>query len=200
MDCFLFNGLSSSERELCLKLIDRDETQPKGSELYRNGYLCILISGSARIRRITESGNAVTVRSIRSGEVFGAASVFGDGWDDFSSIVAEASCRVCYISEEALKKMITEVPTVALNYITYLSEKIRFLNRRIDMFSANSTEQKLYEFLSSSADENGEFNLGFSLSELSRRLKIGRTSLYRGLDSLEAAGLIERSKNIFRIK
>ena len=200
MNCFLFESLTDRELELCNDMVRSACKTKKGGELYRNGALGILVSGSAKIRRFTESGNTITVRSIRQGEVFGAASVFGNWQEGFSSVVADSNCEVCYVSEDVLRKMIASVPTVALNYIAYLSEKIRFLNRRLDTFSADSIEQKLYEYFTSTADENGEVTLNISLSELSRRLKIGRTSLYRALDSLEKMGMLERNKNNFTVK
>lgn len=200
MNCFLFESLTDREFNQCLDLVGKPVKHPKGTELYKNGYLGILSKGTAKVRRLSESGNTITVRNIPSGEVFGAASVFGNWQEGFSSVIADSSCEVYYISEKTLRDIIAIIPTVALNYITYLSEKIRFLNRRLDTFSAESTEQKIYEYLSFLTDGGSDVTLNISLSELSRRLKIGRTSLYRGLSSLEESGLIERNKSKFTIK
>ena len=171
----------------------------KGGELYRNGRIGILISGTAKIKRRGGTGITVTVRSLGEGEIFGAASVFGEWKIGSSSISADTRCSVCYISEDALKQLFSEIPQIALNYIAFLTDRIRFLNRRIDAFSAGSTEHKLYEYLMSQADCNGIVRLDFGMAELSRRLKIGRSSLYRGVDALISAGYIERSKNTFKV-
>ena len=144
-------------------------------------------------------GDSITIRTITSGDVFGAASVFGDWQVGMSSIIANEICDVIYITEENLCKIIEDYPQISLNYITYLSDRIRFLNRKIDAFATKSTEERLYEFLLSQSDNNGNITLGFGISELARRLKVGRTSIYRDIESLESKKLISRNANNFQI-
>ena len=74
-----------------------------------------------------------------------------------------------------------------------------FLNRKLDAFCAKSTEEKLYEFLLSISDNYGNVKLNFGMAELARRLKVGRTSLYRDIQSLENKKLIERLGQSFKI-
>ena len=200
MKCFLFSGLEGDEMNRVLEMLPQAETIKRGTELFRFGYVCILKEGNGKICRVAESGEKLTVRIATAGDVFGAVSVFGSWNDGWSTIIAVNDCQAVYISEELLKKILTDFPKVALNYISYLTDRIRFLNRRLDTFSAGSTELKLYEYLVSSADEKGTVSLSFSMSELARRLKIGRTSLYRGLDSLEKGGFITREKSKISIK
>lgn len=199
MDCFLFDGLNDTEYKSIAGLIGSGTDMEKGCELYRCGYIGILSFGTAQVCRRGETGETVVMRMIGKGEVFGAASVFGTWKEGSSSITAAAICKVIYISEDDLRRIMTEYPAVALNYIGYLSDKIRFLNRRIDMFSAGSAVGKVYEYIVTTADENGFSDTGFGMAELARRLKCGRTSLYRAVDSLESSGLISRAKGGFRL-
>lgn len=199
MDCFLFDGLNDTEYKSIAGLIGSSTDMEKGCELYRCGYIGILLTGTAQVCRRGETGETVVMRMIGKGEVFGAASVFGTWKEGSSSITAAAICKVIYISEDDLRRIMTEYPAVALNYIGYLSDKIRFLNRRIDMFSAGSAVGKVYEYIVTTADENGFSDAGFGMAELARRLKCGRTSLYRAVDSLESSGLISRAKGGFRL-
>jgi CRP-like cAMP-binding protein len=117
----------------------------------------------------------------------------------YSSITARQECRIIYISEEDFKEIIYRFPAVAFNYIQFLTDRIRFLNRKIDTFSAGSTEGKIYEFLLSVCDGDGVVKKNLSMAEIARRLKIGRSSLYRGIDSLEEKGLITRENQTFKV-
>ena len=198
MICFLFNGLSKDEFLQVKKLIGNAQNIAKGEELYRCGTLGIIKSGSAIVKRNNETGNSVNMRTISSCELFGAASVFGDWREGSSNIIALEDCFVYYINEPLFRELLVKFPTVSLNYISYLSDKIRFLNRRIDALAAGSTQNKLYEYLVS-ASSNGNAKLDISMSELARRLKIGRSSLYRDINSLEESGLIKRVGQIFKI-
>ena len=85
------------------------------------------------------------------------------------------------------------LPEAAIGYIRYLSEKIRYLNGKLGGLSAVGADEKLLSFLILESDENGK--LSISAAELSRRVGIGRTSLYRSLSYLTEEKLIERDKN-----
>lgn len=198
MNCFLFNGLSDSEISDIKSLIGEAKLLSKGEEIYRCGEIGIMKSGTATVKRNNKTGNSVNMRTIGACEVFGAASVFGDWREGSSSIIALEDCFVYYINEALFSKLLVKFPAVSLNYISYLSDKIRFLNRRIDAFAAGSTQNKLYEYLVS-VSVDGCATLNFGMAELARRLKIGRSSLYRDIQSLEDSGLIKRDGQIFKI-
>lgn len=199
MNCFLFSGLSDTEVSQILAKLNPPQTAQKGDELYRTGLIGIIMLGSAKVCRMGDTGNVVTVRSITVGEVFGVASVFGEWKKGKSSVIAKTDCKVLYASENELKSIFEQFPAVAVNYISFLSDRIRFLNRRIDAFSAGSAVQKLYEYLVSQAVD-GVLTLDFGLAELARRLKMGRSSLYRSLDVLQESGLVTRNKNTYIVK
>ena len=199
MNCFLFDGLNDAEVTTIESKLSAPVRIDHGDEMYRCGSIGIIISGTAKIIRKNDTGAAVTMRNIGAGDVFGMASVFGEWREDFSSIIAVMPCEVIYISEGLLKEIFGEYPAAAMNYIVYLSDRIRFLNRKIDTFSAGNAEERLYEYLVSQADENNCVTLGFGMAELARRLKIGRSSLYRSIEALEMNKLILRNKNSFTV-
>lgn len=199
MYCFLFNGLTPQEAAELSSLLEAEVTAQKGDELYKDNHIGILVSGSATVSRIGDSGEKVDMRSMSGGEIFGSASVFGSWKVGYSSITAKQECRIIYISEEDFKEIIYRFPAVAYNYIQFLTDRIRFLNRKIDTFSAGSTEGKIYEFLLSVCDGDGVVKKNLSMAEIARRLKIGRSSLYRGIDSLEEKGLITKDNQTFKV-
>ena len=99
-----------------------------------------------------------------------------------------------------MRKLLSDYPVIAVNYISFLSDRIRFLNRRIDAFSAGSAVQKLYEYLAEMTDGEKSVTLSFGMAELARRLKMGRSSLYRSLEVLQENGLVTRCNNTFTVK
>lgn len=171
----------------------------KGGELYQVGMIGIITEGIATIKRLNDIGDSITIRTIYSGELFGAAGMFGNWKNGMSSIIAKDDCTVMYMSEQSFVSLLKQYPQISLNYITYLSDRIRFLNQKLDAFTTKSTEERLYEFLLSQANSDGFISLEYSISELSRRLNVGRTSIYRDISSLESKGLITRNGHSFKI-
>ena len=195
----MFDGFNESEKNEILSTLDRPISFSKGDELYRNGMLALIISGKATVKRLNDIGDIITIRSISSGELFGAASVFGDWKNGMSSIIADTNCEVLYINEDKFCNILKQYPQISINYISYLSDRIRFLNRKLDAFTTKSTEERLYEYLLSQSNDNGIINLSFGMAELARRLNVGRTSIYRDISTLDSKGLINRDGHNFKI-
>ncbi len=200
MKNFLFDGISEEKYEDIIGSLAKPVKIDSLGELYRCGSVGLLISGSAKVIRKNESGKSVTMRTIGENEIFGVASVFGKWSENASSIIAKTPCKVIYISEEQLKCIFEENPKIALNYISFLTDRIRFLNKKIDTFTAQSSDEKLYEYLISLSDGQKCVKIDFGMAELARRLKIGRSSLYRNIEHLQKGNLIKRDKNIFIIR
>ncbi len=123
-EIFLFRGIPSALKGLELPAESRYE---KGEIIYERDHyekaLGVLLTGKAEA--VAQERSAL--RSFGSGDVFGAAALFGGG-EYVSMIRATAPCRVQYIPEDVLRQRVAEYPQTALNYIGFLSEKIRFLN------------------------------------------------------------------------
>lgn len=200
MHCSLFERLTENEKRQVFSNLSKPVNIPKEGELYKKGFIGILISGNAVILRCSDVGVTVNMRTIGTGGIFGSASVFGD-WDyHLSSIRAKSDCSVIYITESDFKALLEKYPAMAISYIEFLTERIRFLNHRFDTFSADSTDHRLYEYLISAADENGVVEFDYGMSELARRLKIGRSSLYRSIEALEKSDFVKREGKRFLLK
>lgn len=192
----LWGGLSRTECEQILRLLPEEEKKEKTQEIYRAGSIGVLLDGRATVHRGGRKKDVI-MRTVTVGDFFGSASLFGSRCE--SSIRANSPCRVLYISEELFENIINTYPRVAVNYIRFLSGRICFLNRQIESFTADSTEVKIFNYLCRLAGDNDEVHLEYGMSQLSSRLNIGRTSVYRAIDSLTESGKIRREKNIFYI-
>lgn len=163
--------------------------------------LPILLSGGARIISGDSERRAV-LRIIGEGECFGAGSLFSGNNIHSTKVRSVGECVIALIPLALLLQILSGEPKCSLNYISFLSDRIAFLNKKITAFTAGSAEAKLAVYLMSiPAGKDGTAMLGTSLSALSAQLGIGRASLYRALDRFEADGIIHRqSKQIVIMK
>ena len=149
--------------------------------------LCILTAGSASVHTPGE-GSECLLRVL-----FGVATLFAAS-PAVTRVTAEQPTRVLIVSEAAVRALLTGTPAFALNYVAFLSDRIRFLNRRLACLGAGSAARRLAAWLDASIpDGAAEYELPLSLSRLPDALGVSRASLYRALDELEAAGHIARS-------
>lgn len=159
--------------------------------------LAIIAKGEADVYKQTDKG-LLFLSILSVGCVFGMAAMFYEDNGFINTVSARTNCRVCFLPKENLEKIFVKYPTVANNYIVILSQKIHYLNKKISNLTSPSPAVRLFSFLQSlSIDENGCTVLPMSVSELSRVLSLGRTSLYNAFDELISDGKIERcGKNI----
>ncbi len=179
------NALCLDERtSFCT--VKAGESVIKGED---NTSLYMIVAGSVSVYR-KGSGLPVLLQSLDKGRIFGVSSLFcGEENDGFiTELKAESDCDLLVLPFSAIRELFTEDREFALAYVSFLSKKIRFLNKRISELSAPSILQKLAVYLLS---ESG--NIASSKVKLASALGIGRASLYRALDELSEKGLIEAS-------
>ena len=114
--------------------------------------------------------------------------MFHEGEEYINRLVAMNRCAVFFIPQEVLRWIMRRDYRIAETYISYLSGRILFLNHKIDILSAGSADQKLAMYLMNHGD------VSCSMTALSGQLNLGRASLYRAIESLEAAGLIRQEQ------
>ncbi len=196
-EIFLFSGLKEEQKQEIAERFPTYESFRKGDIIYSTNHyekaLGVVLSGTAAAR-----AGKVIKRTFTVGDIFGAAAVFADVDGYVSEIVATGDCTVQLIPESTLTKLFEQYPETSLNYIKFLTEKVRFLNKKISQFSAHGVTQKLYAYLVQSAGESGAVTVP-SMTEITRQTGIGRTSLYRCLADLENSGLIVRKNNTIRV-
>lgn len=160
------------------------------------GFLCVLLSGRAHILS-GDCGRTVILRTLGPVDVFGAARLFCPDAEPFSRVETLTACRLFLFPAAAVREFLHQDPVFCDNYLTFLSQRVRFLNRKIRGFTAGSAERRLALWLA--AEEHEEVVLPASLSALSDMLDIGRASLYRAFDRLTADRLIEKKGRAINI-
>lgn len=157
---------------------------------------CLGVILSGRVEMFGTSGNnTVRLNSAAVGDVFGAAALFGSS-DRYVSVVrAKTAAEVLFISESEMERFIRSDSSLALAYIGFLSDRIRFLNRKITSFTAKNADAATAQALL----EKGEDEFKVNMSRLCKQLDIGRTSLYRSFENLVRLGIIEYSEGTVKI-
>lgn len=136
-------------------------------------------------------GKELLLNTLGPGQCFGAAAIFCPAEDYVTTVAAKTPAALVFLSDQWLTGLFTRHPPAAVAYIAFLSQRIRFLNRKIDSFTAPNAQETLYRhLLAIQRDGTAEITGGYS--QLARALNIGRASLYRALEALEAEGRIRR--------
>ena len=156
-------------------------------------FIGLIISGKSKVVSINED---VTIKTMQKNDLFGAATIFND--NDFTTkVVSISKCKVLCLTKSFVLSCINSDNKIALNYIHFLSNRICFLNSKISSYTAKSAENKLLTYLNQLPSDDGVITIKDDYSTIAKMLGIGRASLYRAFDKLEAdCILIRKGKNI----
>lgn len=138
-------------------------------------------------------GNELLLRTMKPGDVFGIAGLFGDDTPYVSEIVAKTDSVLVLFSEDLLKKIFLYDPYCSIAYIKFLSAKVRYLSMRLDDFVTPNAYGKLALYL---FENNGFCG---SMSTLAKTLGFSRMTLYRNLDLLISEGFIKKNGKCIEI-
>lgn len=154
--------------------------------------LVLLLSGRASARKHA-SGRDVIIRLFHEGDLFGIASLFGGEDTYVSEIRAEEKTVILTIPQAIMSDIFRRNPDAALAYIELLSGKIRYLNAKLDSFTAPSAYAKLCLYLL----ENGDTDI--PIQQLAQHLGISRMTLYRSLVTLEENRIICKKGRVITV-
>ena len=158
--------------------------------------ICIIIKGEARV-----SKGETVISHLKDGEIFGAAFLYNQSYEFENTVTALTPLKVVIIEKSGIDELIKCDSSISFNYISYLSERIGFLNSKIEGYTKPSAEEKLMLYLKKNADvNNGKCEISVSMTELSHVLHISRASLYRVIETLENQGKICRDGKKIYIK
>ena len=181
----LLQKIVESEQAHLLHLDAGDAPPCEFSEM-----LGVVLAGKLQILS-ADAERSVVLRSVAKGHVFGAASLFLESRAPVSRLLAQSECTLFFLERTAVRELLAADTAFMDTYLRFLAERVHFLNGKIRCFTAGSTERRLALWLAEQA-EGTPFPVS-SLTTLADTLDIGRASLYRALDKLEAEGLIIRN-------
>lgn len=198
---FLLNGLTDDEKNTAISLFPTTKKISKGEKIYStynfSNALGYIISGNAIAN--FDNGGDIIMNRFSSGMCFGAAAVFGVGENYISQITATTDMEILFISEELLTEIFKRFPKTAINYISFLSDKIRFLNAKLSVISCHDADDTLLHYLKSVCDKDGCTEICQNMTLLAKTLGLSRATLYRSLDNLVNKGQIIRKNKYIKV-
>ena len=191
---FLFKGL---DQKTISKIIESNP--PKITGYKRNDLIYpskspdeavgFVIHGKCEIRTLRADSGKTVINILSPGDSFGILSVFSG--DDFpTEIYAAVNSTVLFFSKEQIIGFANNCSQISTNIITFLAERVNFLNRKIATFSAKSVESKLASFILDECEKQSSDTIIFNAKKTSEEIGAGRASVYRALSSLQVSGLI----------
>jgi CRP-like cAMP-binding protein len=188
--CFLFQSIPREELTGLLEGLV-PEAFPAGTVIYSRSRfrkaMGILLEGRVTVLK----GKDLILNTLGPGQCFGVAALFCPAENYVTTVLAKIPAVLVFLSDDWLSRLFQRYPQTAVSYISFLSQRIRFLNQKIDSFAAPSAQEGLYRHLLS-IQVDGRAVVSGGYSQLARALNMGRASLYRSLESLEEEGRIRR--------
>lgn len=195
---FLFRDVDES---VLLTLLSDERAEPAdfaaGEIIYEESNyrksLGIILSGKAEVQT-SNAGHLTILNRLSSPQLFGAAGLFQEDGLYVTRIVALEPSRILFLPQDLLTDAMQKDFRLVENYLAFLSQRIRFLNRKINNFTQPLSEGKLARYLLDMASDQKSAAVSFPVSILNvaKVLNLGRASLYRALDFLSESGYIER--------
>lgn len=172
----------------------------KGETIVREGErplgFTVIQHGSAKAFKTTADGREQILYIFPTHDYFGARFLFTEDAVPYS-VQALEDTHVCILSKTQLMQLLAEHPTVALELIEAMAQRMRRLELIVQSMGGRNAEMRiasmLLEFMETygTQGKNGfEILLPLSREGLANYLGIARETLSRKLTQLEEAGVI----------
>ena len=185
----LFAHCSDEALERLLSQPCRRQQYAAGKLILRAGDPCrslmILVEGRADARMMGEEGREVLVDHLKAPMLLAPAFLFADNNVVPVEVTALTDCVVWHINREAFFEFMQQEPTVLRAFLEILSERGRFLSRKMRTFAVNSLRNRVIEYL----EANGSIT---SVAAAAEQLGATRPSLSRVLSEMVSEGLITK--------
>lgn len=203
--CAVFNN---ADEKLLTELISNSEYRKlkytSGEDIftpthYEKG-LAVILKGKAEVWKHTGEGD-LYMSLLSEGNCFGMSCVFSEKDSFPTTVTAKTDVRLLFITKAQLEKLFRSEPVILESFLRILSNKIHFLNEKIDKLSAPQVSSALRSYLTDTAQKlnSSTFTLPVSYQKLALLLSIGRTSLYRAFDELTKEGFLTKNGKVITI-
>ena len=209
--CPVFDGIgieSLSALFACLGVKRR--RLEKGDALMRTGEradrIGILLSGSLSVSTYDLDGRRTIIKRIGPGEIVAAAQALS-GADAMSvDVEADGDCDVLLVKTDRILSPCENAcafhSRLVRNIMRTLAVKTLELNRKIEILSHRSTQDRLMSYLRAVAQQKGtaEFDVPFDRQQLADYLCVERSALSAEISRLSKLGLITSRKSHFTLR
>ncbi len=195
---FLFRHLDQGKLEQLLQQVPcQTVTYSKGQYIYDNyrfkKEIGIIIKGKIEVQKNLPTGKKIIMNKLKAGDIFGIAALFNDQICYVTSLLSSTETKILFIGEDGLLELFKLDQQLLKNYLSYVNQRIQFLNQRIECFTHEQVKDRLVEFFNQLRAQQGNtpiISLSLNKSELADYLGISRASLYRILNQLKDEGYL----------
>ncbi len=183
------------------------EDYSKGEIVFMEGQqvdgLYIMVEGQAKGYRTSPDGRQQIVRIINPGDIIAEAVLLEEKNYPVTLEILKKS-RLLYVPADEFTRLLKEEPEAAMELISVLSKRLRFLVRVVDDLSLKEVSARIAYYLLEQAKEQNEsvvihekITLPVTKTELAASLGTIPETLSRTLKKIEERGAIEnRGKDI----
>jgi len=176
--------------------------------LYSEGngatHLYAIRSGRVKLVRIDASGRARIATTLGSGDLFGFEAIFDYAYGTCAEALTD--CELCLASADQLRKLMAEVPRVAVDLARYLHRQLSSARDRQAAIAATGASAKLAGYLlhslSASNGADGDLSVArnLTLSDLGGILGMSPETVCRVLARLRTLGIVETLRTEIRVR
>ena len=206
----LFAGVKEDEIEAMLGCLGtREKNFDKGEYVLRQGEflrdIMVLVKGSIHIQQDDYWGSRSIINKIGEGEMFGEAYLSPESPALMSDAVAVEESVVLFFDVNKVLSTCSSAcrfhSLVVHNMFYAVADKNLGLVKKLSYITKRTTREKLMAYLSEEAKRNGsaEFYIPFNRQQLADFLSVDRSAMSGELCKMRDEGLIEFSKNHFRL-
>ena len=192
----LFNGLPRPQLEQVGKIVVAKKYR-KGQTLFSEGAKAdgfyLIVSGKIKVYKVSLEGKEQILHIFSKGEFFGEVPVFAGGSYPAHAETLEAS-HVLFIPREAFIELLHREPSLALNMLGILSQRLRRFTHQIEDLSLKEVPGRLaayFLYLSNRRKDSDTFELDITKAQLASFLGTIPETLSRILARMSQQRLIQ---------
>lgn len=196
----LFTGLTSAELKEISRTLPMQTCHAGGlvtSPDDDDERLYVVKRGRVRLYRLTPDGKQLTLEILDKGRIVGRMSWLGQQLTDaYAEAVEDA--LICSFTPRELQRLIDRFPSVGVNIIRYLSDRLAASEREREVMAFRSVEQRLavrlvelVERFGQPADGGTAIDARLTQQELADMIGTSRETLATTIASLRERGILE---------
>lgn len=192
----------------CLQMYSKEFK--KGAYIINRGqtyrYIGIIVAGKAAIVKDNALGQRMIIELLTVGSVFGEMSAFSKQNIWHYSVQSQSDCTVVFIPKDRIigecAKLCPCHRVLVENFLTIISERGIFLDKKIEYLSIKSVVGKISAYLYDQYKLNNSyyFDIPLNRGKLAEYLNVSRPTLSRELARLRDENVLDFYLNTFKLK
>lgn len=209
LSCGVFEGIDMEQRRCMIECFrGREQVFSAASTLAdyteSSHEVGILLSGRAEVIRIDSEGERTILEHLSEGELFGKMLSMSGSMGDAVTVMTESGCKVLFLDyRKIMSRCANACPfheQMERNMIRIIMHKVRRLSERVEVLSRRTIREKLLCYFSMQpVEEDGSFQLPFSLSRLADYISADRSAMMRELKKLKEEKLVTIERRCVRL-